>query len=321
MEKVRLNPLVSVCIPAYNAKEYIVSTLNSLVQQTYRNLEIIVVEDGSAMPCKKEVESFLDPRIKYYFQKNGGAGNARNKAFHFSTGDYIKFMDADDLLSNNSIEAQVNCIIKNEATIVSGQWGRFYNDDLSTFKLSEEKVWKSMDAISWIQQSWLQGPNMTQPGIFLFSRKLVEKAGLWTEELSVGPMDDMEYYTRLILNADNVTFCEESLLMYRSGLNDSLSKVKSEQAMEIALKTIELATDCLLKFDQTENSKRAISTQYQVYIYNVYSVYNHLYKKALGLQKRYGKNDFEFPAGGITKVLKSLVGWKVAKQIKKRLKI
>ena len=316
MEEVCVSPLVSVCIPVYNAKEYIVATLNSLINQTYKNLEIIVVEDGSPFPCKKEVENCGDPRVKYVKQQNKGAGNARNNAFHLSKGDYIKFMDADDLLSKESIEAQVHCLEYNNDTIVSGKWGRFYNDDLNTFKLSEEKIWKSMDAISWIQESWTEGPNMTQPGIFLFSRRLVEKAGLWNESLSDGPMDDMEYYTRLILNAGSVTFCSDSILMYRSGLEGSLSKIKTENAMEVALKTIELATDCLFNFDRSEKSKKAISTQYQVYIYTVYANYHYLYKKALKLQKKYGPNEFEFPAGGFTKLLKSLIGWKNAKLVK-----
>ncbi len=318
MEEFHIKPLVSICIPAYNARQHISSTLKSLVNQTYKNTEIIVVDDGSLHPCKAEVEAFSDKRIQYIFQENGGAGNARNHAFKLSRGQYIKFMDADDMLSSNAIQAQLNLIEKESDVIISSKWGRFYNDDLATFRLSEEQVWRTMPSVSWIQESWAQGPNMTQPGIFLFKRELIEKAGLWNESLSKGPIDDMEYYTRLILNTDKVIFCSDSTLMYRSGLDDSLSKRKSEKAMETALETIKLATGYLFKHDQTDKSREAISVQFQLFIYNVYPHFMRLYKEAEKFQRNYGPNSFSFAAGGKTKFLKKLFGWKLAKQIKRR---
>src|SRR5690606_26136638 len=113
------------------------------------------------------------------------------------------------------------------------------------------------------------------------------------------------------LNAGTVNFCSESILMYRSGLHASLSKIKTEKAMEVALKTIELATECLLTFDSSEKSKKAISTQYQIYIYNVYVYHSNLHQRALKLQNKYGPNDFEFPAGGFTKALQTLICWRL----------
>jgi glycosyltransferase involved in cell wall biosynthesis len=308
-------PLVSICVPAYNSAKYILETLQSLKEQTYPNIEVIIVDDGSTDETEEVVKNSTFS-FKYHKQLNSGAGSARNRAFNLSNGDFIKFMDADDLLSNQSIEAQVNLALKHPASIISGKWGRFYNDDINTFKLSEEKVWRNMPSVKWIQESWTEGPNMTQPGIFLISRTLINETGLWDESLSRGPMDDMEYYTRLILTAKNITFSAESTLMYRSGMVGSLSKKISKEAMTIALKTIELSTACLIKFDSGLKSNEACSAQYQLFIYKVYPYFMSLYRKAKTQQKKFGTNDIKFSAGGYTKVLKCLFGWKMAKKLK-----
>ncbi|MBC7388158.1 MAG: hypothetical protein H7329_03010, partial [Opitutaceae bacterium] len=193
-------------------------------------------------------------------------------------------------------------------------------DDLTTFKLSEEKVWKSMPSVAWIQESWSEGANMTQPGIFLISRELINETGLWNESLSKGPMDDMEYYTRIILAAENVEFSPDSVLMYRSGMKGSLSKKKSEEAMAIALKTIELSTSHLMKLNSGLTSKNACSIQYQLFIYKVYPYFMPLYQKAKILQKQFGTNNNEFAEGGYTKILNDLFGWKIVKLIKSWVK-
>lgn len=312
-------PLVSVCIPAYNSAKYILETLKSLEDQTYQNIEVIIVDDGS-VDNTSEILKNSKYNFSYHKQLNNGAGSARNRAFCLSKGKYIKFMDADDLLGKESIEAQVNLILKHKKSIISGKWGRFYNDDLTTFKLSEEKVWKSMPSVDWIQESWSEGANMTQPGIFLISRELINETGLWDESLSKGPMDDMEYYTRLILAAKNVEFSPESVLMYRSGMKGSLSKKVSKDAMTIALKTIGLSASHLMKLNSDLKSKHACSVQYQLFIYKVYPYFMPLYEKAQVLQKQFGPNHHEFAAGGYTKLLNDLFGWKVAKRIKSWVK-
>ncbi len=198
--KIIKTPLVSVCIAAYNANNYIRETIESIVNQTYSNLEIIIIEDGSNDDSEDIIKSFNDCRIKYVKQKNGGAGSARNHALRIAKGEFIKIMDSDDLINETAIASQLNLALQHPSCVISGKWGRFYHNDKSDFKYSEESVWRDMKGLDWIIESWANGANMTQPGIFLIPKSLIDTVGFWKEEFSKGPIDDMEYFTRLIKN-------------------------------------------------------------------------------------------------------------------------
>ncbi len=97
-------PLVSVLIPAYNAEKYIKDTLLSVVNQSWRNVEIIVLDDGSVDATGDIVQSFGDERIRYIRQDNRGVGAARNRLLSLASGPLILFVDADDILSPSFIE-------------------------------------------------------------------------------------------------------------------------------------------------------------------------------------------------------------------------
>jgi teichuronic acid biosynthesis glycosyltransferase TuaG len=100
-------PLVSVVIPAYNAALFIEETLNSILQQTYNNYEIIVINDGSTDNTEGVVKSISDNRIQYHYKKNEGVSIARNFGFLLTKGDYIVFFDADDLMTPDFLEKRV----------------------------------------------------------------------------------------------------------------------------------------------------------------------------------------------------------------------
>ncbi len=112
-------PLVSVIIPAYNAEEFIGRTLNSVINQTYQNLEIIVIDDGSKDGTKDKVDLFLkqDKRIKYLRQNNAGVAAARNLGISEAKGEFIAPVDADDIWYPENIEKQVNCMISGGKTV------------------------------------------------------------------------------------------------------------------------------------------------------------------------------------------------------------
>lgn len=313
-------PLVSICIPVFNAERFVAQTLTSLCNQTYKNLEIIVTDDGSTDRTCEVVEKFDDKRIKLFKQLNLGAGAARNNSFKNSNGDFIKFMDGDDLLNKTSIAEQIALSTKYPSSIVSSKWGRFYNDDINTFMESPEKVWTDMDGINWITISWLDGPNMTQPGIFLLPRNLIEVNGLWIEDLSRGPFDDMEFFTKMILAADDVRFSEKSTLYYRSGIPGSLSKKKDRIGYEKALKTIKLSVAHLISKTTNKKSLQAAATQYKSFLYDAYPEHIDLVKLAEAEIHDLGGSEYKFQAGGYTAIMVKLLGWKITKRIKYLLK-
>lgn len=103
-----IQPLVSIIIPAFNAQDMIAETLDSILAQTYMNLEIIVIDDGSTDQTRQVVQRY-EPKVSYYYQENsGGCAVPRNTGISYSNGDYLCFMDADDLMMPDRIMQQVD---------------------------------------------------------------------------------------------------------------------------------------------------------------------------------------------------------------------
>ena len=112
-------PLISVIIPAYNAEEFIAKTLESVLSQTYQNIEILVVDDGSTDTTAEIVKSFAqkDSRISFFQQSNVGVAAARNLAIQKSKGEYIAPIDADDIWYPPNLEKQVKCLTSSASSV------------------------------------------------------------------------------------------------------------------------------------------------------------------------------------------------------------
>lgn len=319
MEKsdIRL-PLVSVIIPAYNSAEYIAETVNSVIAQTYRNLEIIVIDDASTDNTFEILSNIITDRELYIIQKNGNSGAAasRNMGYNLAKGSLIKFLDGDDIISPGMIAEQV-ALVENDNNIISAKWGRFVNNDKTTFKLSPEECWQTMSSADWVCSSWKRTNSMTNPGIFLIPKKIIEKAGLWDESLSL--LDDTEYFAKTMLAADKIIFSSNSTLYYRSGLNNSLSRIKTHKGFESAYTAIEKATSALLNKRNDDVAKLACANFWQNLIYDVYPAYPDIVQKAEAHLKQLPKPTLPLPSGGYTKLLLKIFGWKTIKFIKYKI--
>jgi GT2 family glycosyltransferase len=100
-------PTISVVVPAYNAERTILETISSVLQQTYTDFELIVIDDGSTDQTIKLLETIFDPRLKVFSYSNGGLPVARNRGIARASGDYIAFLDADDLWTSDKLEFQL----------------------------------------------------------------------------------------------------------------------------------------------------------------------------------------------------------------------
>jgi glycosyltransferase involved in cell wall biosynthesis len=126
----RSGPLVSVIIPAYNAERFIDETLESVFKQTHDHLELILVDDGSTDGTGARVRAYGD-RVRYIRQVNAGAGAARNRGLAVATGDYIAFLDADDLWRPEKLEVQLEVAARHPASgLVACDGGRFSGGDV-----------------------------------------------------------------------------------------------------------------------------------------------------------------------------------------------
>lgn len=308
-------PLVSICIPSFNSESYIGETINCLLSQTYKNLEIIVVDDGSIDGTQNILKSIQNNRFKYIIQPNKGASAARNKAYSLSSGEYIKFMDADDLVNAGCIKTQLLKIIESPDCIASAKWGRFYAGDLSDFKLAPEKIWKDLPGMDWLVNSLIDsGSNMTQPGIFLIPRNILEKAGLWNENLSL--FDDFEFMARVICNSRYVLFCKDAILMYRSGLGNNLSAKKSGNHMKSAFDSLKLGIEKILEVKNDSRSRLACANAYQRWAYQFHPYHLELCLKTEKEIKRLGGSNINLGGGKMFIFFSQVMGWKNAKKLK-----
>lgn len=306
-------PLVSICIPAYNAAHFIYDCINSLINQSYQNLEIIIVNDGSNDDTLSILKSFTDHRITIINQSNKGHCAAANTAFKASKGLYIKFFDADDILSDSFIENQVLRLNGRSDTVASSSWGRFYNDDINTFSLNTESIWKDMMPLEWLIGS-LNGSSMMQCGLWLIPRQILEKSGLWNEKLTL--IDDFEFFIRVLLESKEVLFAENAILYYRSGIENSLSRSKSKEAYQSAYISTELGVKRILKFEDSSRTRAVCANTFKLWSYEFYPSEMELYHKSKSWVKKLGGSKLKFPAGGKTKLLNGLLGWKLVKKIK-----
>lgn len=115
-----MEPMVSIIVPIYNVEPYVQRCLDSLVYQTYKNIEVIAVDDGSKDNCADIIDeySYRDNRVIAIHKKNGGLSSARNAGFEVASGDYILYVDGDDFLDRNTIEHLVKKALENDTSIV-----------------------------------------------------------------------------------------------------------------------------------------------------------------------------------------------------------
>lgn len=124
------NPLLSVIVPIYNTEQYLRRCLDSIVNQTYTNLEIILIDDGSTDKSGDIADEYAgrDERIKVIHQINQGESSARNRGIDLITGDYFSFVDCDDWIDDNMYEVMIAIGYKAEADIIVSRWYKSYND-------------------------------------------------------------------------------------------------------------------------------------------------------------------------------------------------
>ena len=112
-------PIVSVIVPVYNSEKYLTEALNSLEEQTFKNFEVIIVNDGSTDNSEKIIKDFVNKNsnFKLINQKNMGPGYAKNTGIRYSKGKYIAFLDSDDFFAPNFLEILYNLAVENKADI------------------------------------------------------------------------------------------------------------------------------------------------------------------------------------------------------------
>ncbi|WP_417558700.1 glycosyltransferase family 2 protein [Mesoflavibacter zeaxanthinifaciens] len=218
--------LVSIIIPSYNSKVYLKEAVTSALNQTYKPLEIIVVDDGSIDNTSDLFPEFESKEVRCFSIVNGGASSARNFGLSKATGDYIQFLDADDILAPTKIEKQLALMERLNADVCYTPWLNFENnicDAQKQFRFSYldhslNRTGKEL-MISFGIDNWFINTLS-----WLVKRTLIDKAGLW--DINIINNNDGEYFSRVLFFAERVVCCNENLAYYRRTPN-SLGKLNS----------------------------------------------------------------------------------------------
>lgn len=201
-------PLVSIIIPAYNAERFIGATIESALAQDWAHKEIIVVDDGSLDGSLAVIRRYEKAGVRALVRVNGGGSAARNTGFKASHGDYIQFLDHDDLLADDKISAQIAVANGSPSGPVAGLWTRFRGDVDGAYGGWQplERVRHDSTPLDWL----LESPTVPTCA-WLTPRGLVEAAGLWNETLVDNPDDDGEFFMRVFAQSERILFCGQEI--------------------------------------------------------------------------------------------------------------
>jgi glycosyltransferase involved in cell wall biosynthesis len=221
---------VSAIIPCFNRAEKIGWTLRNLLGQTRCPDEIIVVDDGSTDASADVVHSFGD-RVQLIQQENQGPGAARNRGLEAASGDYVWFMDSDDLASINHLEVQWRALEASGADLAYGPWIRSHIDE-SGIKflgpvLQSDALPPERSMLEWQLGSW----SMVFQSC-LFRRSTLDGAGRYCTDMRVA--EDGEYLVRILTAGAKTVFTPGCLLFYRSEGEDQLTHAKDSASRHAA---------------------------------------------------------------------------------------
>ena len=248
-------PLVSILIPSYNSETWIKSTIECALAQTWKNKEIIIVDDGSTDNTYSIAKQYESKYFKVITQVNSGACVARNRALSLSQGEFIQWLDADDLLASDKIENQLSgSDLNSESEVIhSCAWGYFYHR-ISKTKYYSNNLWQNLSPVKWLQISLGEG-SFIPSHAWLVSRRLTELAGPWDERLKRN--QDGEYFCRVVASSEYVKFHANAKCYYRKGNLFSISMSRSKEIVESLNLSNNLCIDHLLNLENNEVSRKA----------------------------------------------------------------
>ena len=308
-----MKPLVSILIPAYNAQEWISDTLRSAIAQTWSNCEIIVVDDGSKDETLKVARSFESSGVQVFSQKNQGASAARNTAFSQCHGNYIQWLDADDLLSPEKIALQMAAVGEdpNPRVVLSSAWGLFaYRWRRAQFVPTA--LWCDLSPSEWFLR-YMENNIYMQTATWLVSREVTESAGPWDTRL-LGD-DDGEYFSRVLLASDGTRFVGDAKVYYRMSGSSSLSYIgSSDKKKDAQWLSMKLHIEYLRSLDDSRRARAACVTYLQNWMTFFYPERRDIFEQASELARELGGQIIAPRLSWKYSPIQSIFGWRLARR-------
>jgi glycosyltransferase involved in cell wall biosynthesis len=297
---------------------FLKETLTSVFNQTHENMEVIVIDDGSTDGSFEYGKSLSQKNFSIHKNKGKGACAARNYGYELSSGKYIQFLDADDLMDADKIEKQVLLLKKHPNNIAVCSTSHFY-DEPTNGKIVDTPFMFSTDQphefLLKLYGGDGQNHNMVQTSAWLTPRSLIEKGGLWQEDIAKN--QDGEFFCRMVMCSKGVRFSPDTLNYYRKHpKGKNIGNLGNRKHRESELKVAQIREDQLKDYANTDAYKKAFALQYQLIAINAYPKYKDISKTASNRVKALGGTTFLPVLGGkIIETIKYVFGWRAAKKV------
>jgi glycosyltransferase involved in cell wall biosynthesis len=308
-----MKPLVSILIPAYNAAPWIADTIQSALGQTWPHKEIIIVDDGSRDGTLSIARQFASKNVCVVTQENQGAAGARNTALRYCQGDYVQWLDADDLIAPDKIAKQVEAFNRYESkrTLFSSAWGYFFYR-LSGANFTPSSLWCDLSPVEWLVRKMGQNLHMADL-TWLVSRELTEAAGPW--DVGLFRDNDGEYFCRIILASDGIRFVPDARSYYRQTGSTSVSYIgRSRKKQDSLLRSIRLHMEYLRSLQDSSRTRDACLKYLQTWLRCFYperpDIVEQLKDDASNLGGQLHLPSLSWKYAWIQKIF----GWRVAKE-------
>ncbi len=218
---------ISVILPVFNEEMLIERCIDSILKQTYKNFELIIVNDGSTDETLEKIKKYNDNRIKIYSQKNQGAGQARNKGLEEATGDFICFVDSDDTINKNFLEIMSKLLKEKQAQIVACSYSR------NTHKIYELK---KQEAFKYL----IELPEKIPMSVCgkLFRKETIKE--IYFDKSN--HFEDIKFAIEAFSKSDKAVYIEEKLYNYIRRNESRSSYFKSNDRMKACFENKELVS-------------------------------------------------------------------------------
>jgi glycosyltransferase involved in cell wall biosynthesis len=312
--------LVSIIIPAYNAGVFLAETILSAMAQTWPYIEIIVIDDGSTDDTLSVAKKFESPVITVLTQTNKGAAAARNAGLAVAKGKYVQFLDADDLLSADKIESQLQ-VLDGSTTLLAICKNVHFNNGDNHEDAKASHSWfdgNFDDPVDFLIK--LYAGDDIMPGYggmitvhsWLTPAPLITKAGPWNETLSVD--DDGEFFSRVILASTGIRYSDNALSYYRKFTDGrSLSSQKTAEALTSGIRAIDLKYAHLKEKSPTDMVDRIFAKHYWWTGVLAYPQFKEQSAQCIKKAKSLGYRGQKYTGGPTGQRIAKLLGWKAAR--------
>ncbi len=303
--------LVSIIIPCYNARAYVVDAIASALKQSWAEREIIVVDDGSTDGSAEEIEQLFGERVRLFRQNSAGAGAARNRALKEARGDFIQYLDADDLLDPRKIELQLAVGLTIPDAVTWCHWQPFHHQ-VGDMPFRVESAELDMSPSEYLRL-YLDDRSNIPHTCHLIPRAIAEQAGPWDERLTLN--DDGEYAARVVNCAQRLIHVDEGPFYFYRHVTHSLRTINSGRKIASAISALDKIANVAAARGIDLNTTKLAAKYFDLMI-ACFPQYRSLVPELDARISRLGGRELKAKIGGrIINTLASLIGWKAARRL------